>query len=252
LEPGEVNPFVSCLNPGSPDRVPFFAAPGGWGTAFSRDVVAGMDGGQPCWAFRVLGSPLEEADYTLESLAATFVNALEKVHPAGPCVLGGYSMGGVTAMEMAHQLRAKGRDVPLLLLLDSGVPRPSGLDEPLDPVKTVFWVAKQVPDVSYQDARLILEITRRSKRAVHTYLPRSYDGRAVLILSSSQESLGEPEEEQIAADLATAWRRLCMGDFEMVRHPGEVNRITAPPGAGPFGATIQNFIDAALSTAGSA
>jgi len=42
----------------------------------------------------------------------------------GPLILGGYSLGGALAMEMASQLRRAGRNVPVVLLLDAAVPRP--------------------------------------------------------------------------------------------------------------------------------
>ncbi len=42
---------------------------------------------------------------------------------SGPLVLVGYSLGGALAIEMAQQLRQAGRLVPLVLLLDAGVPR---------------------------------------------------------------------------------------------------------------------------------
>ena len=43
----------------------------------------------------------------------------------GPLSLGGYSLGGALALEMAGQLRRAGRSVPVVLLLDAAVPRPS-------------------------------------------------------------------------------------------------------------------------------
>jgi amino acid adenylation domain-containing protein len=42
----------------------------------------------------------------------------------GPLILGGYSLGGALALEMADQLRRAGRTVPLVLLLDAPLPRP--------------------------------------------------------------------------------------------------------------------------------
>jgi phthiocerol/phenolphthiocerol synthesis type-I polyketide synthase D len=42
---------------------------------------------------------------------------------SGPLILGGYSLGGALALEMAEQLRRAGRVVSLVLLLDAAVPR---------------------------------------------------------------------------------------------------------------------------------
>jgi thioesterase domain-containing protein len=42
----------------------------------------------------------------------------------GPLILGGYSLGGALALEMADQLRRAGRIVSVVLLLDAPLPRP--------------------------------------------------------------------------------------------------------------------------------
>jgi non-ribosomal peptide synthetase component F/thioesterase domain-containing protein/acyl carrier protein len=42
---------------------------------------------------------------------------------SGPLILGGYSLGGALALEMAEQLRRAGRVVSLVLMLDAAVPR---------------------------------------------------------------------------------------------------------------------------------
>jgi thioesterase domain-containing protein len=49
---------------------------------------------------------------------------MQTVQPAGPYLLGGWSMGGVVAFEMAQQLHAQGLRVALLALLDGRIPTP--------------------------------------------------------------------------------------------------------------------------------
>jgi amino acid adenylation domain-containing protein len=65
----------------------------------------GLDGRQP---------PLER----IEDMAACYVEALRTVQPHGPYQLGGWSLGGVVAFEMARQLRQQGEAVELLALID--------------------------------------------------------------------------------------------------------------------------------------
>ena len=55
----------------------------------------------------------------IETMAAVYVDALLQVQPEGPYLLGGFSFGGPIALEMARCLRAQGRDVALLVLIDS-------------------------------------------------------------------------------------------------------------------------------------
>lgn len=55
---------------------------------------------------------------SIEAIAAQYVKAIVAFQPEGKIVLGGWSVGAVIALEMAQQLRAIGRDVPLLVALD--------------------------------------------------------------------------------------------------------------------------------------
>jgi hypothetical protein len=55
---------------------------------------------------------------TLEEIAATHLEALRAIQPAGPYLLGGFCNGGLVAYEMARQLHAAGQTVDLLVLMD--------------------------------------------------------------------------------------------------------------------------------------
>jgi thioesterase domain-containing protein len=58
----------------------------------------------------------------LEDMAAEYVAAIRQVQPEGPYHLGGWSLGGVVALEMAQQLLAQGQPVGLLAFLDTTIP----------------------------------------------------------------------------------------------------------------------------------
>jgi thioesterase domain-containing protein len=55
-------------------------------------------------------------------MAASYVAALRAAQPKGPYRLGGWSIGGVLAYEMARQLRESGDEVEFLALFDSLAP----------------------------------------------------------------------------------------------------------------------------------
>ena len=59
---------------------------------------------------------------SVESIAKDYVNQLQKVLPYGPYFIGGHSLGGNLAYEMAVQLKKSGHEVPLLFVLDSKSP----------------------------------------------------------------------------------------------------------------------------------
>ena len=66
----------------------------------------GLDGKRPC-------------ANSLEEMASHYIREIRTVQPEGPYFLGGYSMGGLIAYEMAQQLSAKGEEVALVALLDT-------------------------------------------------------------------------------------------------------------------------------------
>jgi thioesterase domain-containing protein len=66
---------------------------------------------------------------SVESLANHYADALVKFQPRGPIVLGGYCVGAIIALEMANNLRARGREVGPLLVID-GVPENTGVTLP--------------------------------------------------------------------------------------------------------------------------
>jgi thioesterase domain-containing protein len=58
----------------------------------------------------------------MEDMAAEYVAAIRGAQAEGPYHLGGWSVGGVVAFEMAHQLLDQGQAVGLLALLDTTIP----------------------------------------------------------------------------------------------------------------------------------
>ncbi len=79
----------------------------------------------PCPLFSIanwaIGSGFVNAS-SLSALAAEHLEAVRQLQPAGPYRLAGYSLGGLIALEMAHQLRAAGETVEMLFLLDPMAP----------------------------------------------------------------------------------------------------------------------------------
>ena len=69
-----------------------------------------------------LGAGDPEPD-SVEALAELYLDALEQDCP-GPITIGGYSFGGVVAFEIARQLRARGREVQTVGIIDT--PAPAG------------------------------------------------------------------------------------------------------------------------------
>ena len=76
--------------------------------------------------FYALQSPLVSnpalRETTIEELASMYVNELEEFLPEGPFALGGWSFGGMIALEMARKLSARGRQPSSLVMFDVVLP----------------------------------------------------------------------------------------------------------------------------------
>ncbi|MDN3027320.1 type I polyketide synthase [Streptomyces sp. S.PB5] len=75
---------------------------------------------------------------TVAEKARRYAEAVAAVHPDGPCLLGGWSFGGFVAQETARQLTATGRDVELVVLIDSVRPLPHAESAPGDRIRAHF------------------------------------------------------------------------------------------------------------------
>jgi thioesterase domain-containing protein len=96
-------------------------APGS-GFAYA-DLASCFAPDQPFYAFQAHGLDGRNAPLSsIEEMAAAYIDAIRTVQPYGPYLLGGHSLGGFVAFEMARQLLAAKSSVALLAILDSGAP----------------------------------------------------------------------------------------------------------------------------------
>lgn len=120
---GDDDPFDGSLvrlQPAGKKR-PFFCVHPASGTVGVFLEVAWMvDPERPFFAFQPPGVDGERAPFfDLRVLARGYVRQMRKVQPKGPYTLGGWSVGGLIAFQMAHELRASGEEVALLVLCDT-------------------------------------------------------------------------------------------------------------------------------------
>ncbi|MFW6168862.1 MAG: non-ribosomal peptide synthetase [Planctomycetota bacterium] len=79
---------------------------------------------QPLYGVRARGLHGEsDLPTDLVTMASEYVQAIRSVSPTGPYCLGGWSLGGVVAYEMAQQILRQGDSVRMLLLLDTTIPQ---------------------------------------------------------------------------------------------------------------------------------
>jgi amino acid adenylation domain-containing protein len=155
--------------------VVFVHAVGG-GVSDFRHVASHLDPRRPMYALHGLG----DAPARIEEAGARCSAAIESRVPAGPIHLVGWSHGGLVAWEAAHRLRAAGRAVGALVLVDA--PAPGVLEG------VAFSFAAEPPaDLEADDARAWIAGVESRARAAREYRPRPYGGDVVLIRGTESE-----------------------------------------------------------------
>ncbi|MFC6338635.1 non-ribosomal peptide synthetase, partial [Pseudomonas karstica] len=129
------SPAQACYQPlltiqgGRTGQTPIFCVPG------AGDSVTGFigltDAFGPDWPIHGLqhrGLDGSAVPYSLvETAAEAYLEAIDSVYPEGPVHLLGHSFGGWIVFEMAARLRANGRNVASLTLIDSESPGGNGV-----------------------------------------------------------------------------------------------------------------------------
>jgi amino acid adenylation domain-containing protein len=177
---GDAEPASSILVAinGRGSKAPIFCAPpGGGNVVLYRELSRALGEDQPLYGFQAHGVDLKSDPLrSVEEMAKAYIGEMQKVDPAGPYTLLGYSFGGGIAYEMALQLSRAGYPVKQLIIFDSLAPDSShqSYDETL-PATYADWL------VYFKDA-YNLNIKEADKK---------------LALSKSELD-GMPENEQLA------------------------------------------------------
>jgi thioesterase domain-containing protein len=191
---------------------------------------------------------------SVEDMAFAYLQAIRQVQPHGPYRLGGWSMGGLVAFEIARQLETAGDEVALLSLLDTAFPDPlrppppdgglatiyaadaaASLGLPFDPppdfsswpvANQLRWMAEWLyPSArGHRDQpRGELELARRfavfkaNVAASSRYRPQT--ARATTLVINATGSPNQP----------AAWAGAVQGEFTMVRVPGDHYTLLRSP-----------------------
>lgn len=118
-------PPWSSLVPLQPQgsKPPFFLVHGWGGSVYGQGqlgLARRFSSDQPVYGIQAVGLDGKAPRHTtVEAMAAHYVQEICSFQPTGPYYLGGYSMGGLIAFEVAQQLYRHGHRVALLALLDS-------------------------------------------------------------------------------------------------------------------------------------
>nr|WP_306437733.1 non-ribosomal peptide synthetase [Corallococcus sp. AB049A] len=111
------------LERGEPGHRPLFLVhPGGGNVLAYSELARRLGPSLPVYGLQSRGLDGRPVAESIEEMASLYIEALRTVQPHGPYQLGGWSLGGVIAYEMARRLREAGEAVDLLALIDAHVP----------------------------------------------------------------------------------------------------------------------------------
>lgn len=105
-------------------KPPFFCVHGALGTVIRfRNLSRHLGAEQPFYALQPLGlDPRRPCHTRVEDMATHYLKEVRLIQPVGPYYFGGYSLGGLIALEMAQQLVAEGQEPAWVGLFDTFCP----------------------------------------------------------------------------------------------------------------------------------
>jgi amino acid adenylation domain-containing protein len=217
--PGE-EPRPSCLVRlrAEGTRRPLFLVHQVGGHVYSfRALARALPPGRPLYGLRSRGLEEEEEPLAcVEQMADFYLGLVREAQPQGPYLLGGASMGGLVALEMAHRLRAAGEDVPLLTLMDT--PCRDVLPGPPTEEELLAQIAGSGPE----EAGRLLRVLRNNVAALFAYELRAYDGPVLYFRARERRPQDPPRPEH-------PWIDLAAGGIEIHVVPGDHATMHEPP-----------------------
>jgi thioesterase domain-containing protein len=99
----------------------FLIHPIGGEVQYAFDLARHLDADQPVYALAASGIAAGEIPRaSIVDMAGAYLDAIRQVQAAGPYLLAGWSLGGMIAYEIAHQLLAMGETVNFVGMIDTG------------------------------------------------------------------------------------------------------------------------------------
>ncbi len=130
-------------------KTPFFLVAGMFGNVLNLRHLAQLLGrDRPFYGLQAKGLYGDETPHmSIKDAARDYIAEMKQVQPDGPYFVGGFSGGGITAYDIAHQLKAMGDEVALVVLLDTPLPqrRPLGRKDRL----LIQWQETRRKGVTY-------------------------------------------------------------------------------------------------------
>jgi thioesterase domain-containing protein/acyl carrier protein len=254
LRRDEWSPSKSLIVPIQPlgKRPVFFCVHGMGGSVLRfQDLARHMAPDQPFYGIQPQGidggMPFLN---TVEEMATVYIREMRQAQPDGPYFIGGYSLGGQIAFEMARQLEADGQEVAFLGLLDTypGKPKSNAM---LLGTLLAMPLAQKLGYVSRRLTRYrkgfrrrydalflppaLKEVRRILAQAELAYKPKTYFGSATWLRASEKALRGvdDPQND---------WSTWAAGGVEVHEIDGDHGSIMKEPMVGVFAAKLRECL----------
>ena len=241
IQPSGSKPAFFCVHPAGGNVFCYF------------DLAHHLGPEQPFFGLQAQGLNGEPLQTRVEEMASRYIEELRAVQPEGPYLLGGWSVGGVIAFEMARQLEAEGQGVALLGLFDSITPDAAQASAELTETDLLFSFAQHLglttaflsdslehllqatadeqlgaimeqakaayllpPGIRLCDAQRLWKVFKSNVYAVRNYRPQAYAGRLTLFRAGER-----PLTAQEKNDPTAGWGVLATGGVEVQTMPGD-------------------------------
>lgn len=188
-------------------KPPFFFVHGLGGTVLRfHELARRMVPDQPFYGIQAVGlNGTQPCLNRVEDMTAHYLEQLIGIQPEGPYFLGGYSFGGLVALEMARCLIAKGQVVALLAMVDTypGAPKSTGS------LVGKFFSLSTRQKLAYLQKRIkryrkgikrridmlrmpqeLKDVRESCAVAEERYVPQTYPGKIVLFRASEKALRG--------------------------------------------------------------
>ncbi|GAB4216597.1 MAG: hypothetical protein OHK0022_57920 [Roseiflexaceae bacterium] len=259
VTPAPWSPLVA-LQAGGTQRPFFCIHPAGGAVLCYNELARLLGSDRPFYGLQARGLEQgQEPHQDIPAMVAEYAAAVRGVQPEGPYLIGGWSLGGTLAFELARELRAQGQEVDLLAVIDTGAllpgePAPEEVEvasllatalgvmfgrplrvpaDELRPHAPETWTgyilararAEGVipPDVHDEQLGRLARLAQAQMRAVQQHRPVALPVR-VTLFQTDEVYAGRSERE-----LAPGWRMLATNGVELYRVPGNHYTVVRPP-----------------------
>jgi amino acid adenylation domain-containing protein len=234
-------------------KPPFVLVHGLGGTVMRfHDLARYMAPDQPFFSFQAQGMDGDLAVLdNVDQMASLYLEHLRRAQPAGPYYLGGYSFGGLVALEMARRLLERGQQVALLALVDTYLGQSNssllGRFFSLSTEQKLAYLRKRAARYRRGIKRRIealslpapVKALRNACAAAElSYRPRVYPGHLVLFRASEKALRGLEDE-------SNGWQKYAEGRLEVHEIDGDHGNLLNEPNVRQLAAALRARLEQA-------